>query len=334
MTRRRGVLWIPVVLLVLGATVGWNQPKTQSTKPAQQDYTIRTTSRLVLLDVSVKDAKGGFVSGLTKDNFKVFENGKPQEISQFADVDIPVTVGLVVDESGSMRPKKPEVVTAALSFIQASNPHDEVFVINFNEKARRGLPDELLFSDNIQQLRQALWQGTPEGRTALYDALEMAMQQLDMGRRDKKTLLLISDGGDNISVHKFRDVIHDVLSNIDTIYAIGIFDEDDPERNPHVLEQLAHISGGEVFFPKKLEEVGPICQQIAKDIRTRYTIGYIPNEENGKPGERRNIKVVASSPNHEKLIVRTRTSYLFSPDQAEGANGKPTSPGGQTGGPR
>ena len=186
MARQRGVLWIPVVLLVLGATVGWNQPKTQSTKPAPQDYTIRTTSRLVLLDVSVKDAKGGFVSGLTKDNFKVFENGKPQEISQFADVDIPVTVGLVVDESGSMRPKKPEVVTAALSFIQASNPHDEVFVINFNEKARRGLPDELLFSDNIQQLRQALWQGTPEGRTALYDALEMAMQQLDMGRRDKK----------------------------------------------------------------------------------------------------------------------------------------------------
>jgi len=278
----------------------------------QQDFTIRTTSRLVLLDVSVKDSDGGFVSGLTKDNFKVFENGKPQDITQFANADIPVTVGLVVDESGSMRPKKPHVVTAAVAFIQASNPQDEIFVINFNERARRGLPDIVPFTDDVNMLRAALWNGLPEGRTALYDALEMALHQLDMGRRDKKTLVLISDGGDNISQHKLPDVMHDVLASAATIYAIGIFDDDDPDKNPAVLERLARVSGGSAYFPKQLDEIAPICRQIAKDIRTRYTIGYIPATDNGKP--ERHVKVVASTPNRAKLVVRTRTSYIFAAD--------------------
>ncbi len=322
MARRRGVFrWILAVPAVLLLTAGFrqkDQPPGKEQEP--QNYTIRTTSRLVLLDVSVKDPQGGFVSGLTKEDFRVYENGKLQKITEFANADIPVTVGIVVDESGSMLPKKPDVITAALEFIQASNPQDEVFVINFNERARHGLPDTVLFSDDINMLRNALWRGKPEGRTALYDAIEMALHQSGMGRRDKKTLLVISDGGDNISVHKFHDVMHDVLQSIVTIYTIGIFDEDDPERNPGVLKELAHVSGGAVYFPKKLEEIGPICRQIAKDVRTRYTIGYIPELENGKP-ERR-IKVEASSPGRQKLIVRTRTSYLFSPDSPAGGGQK------------
>jgi VWFA-related protein len=165
------------------------------------------------------------------------------------------------------------------------------------------------FSDNIGQLREALWRGTPEGRTALYDAVELALRQLELGRREKKTLVVISDGGDNVSRHNLQDVMHDVLQSLTTIYAIGIFDEDDPERNPAVLEKLAHVSGGEAYFPKELDKIVPICRQIAKDIRTRYTIGYIPSPE-GKP-ERR-IKVQAFSPHNAKLVVRTRTQYLFS----------------------
>lgn len=315
MTRRRDVFWVVGVLLISPVAIGWDVDKPSDKSRGEQDYTIRTTSRLVLLDVSIKDAKGGYVSGLTKDNFQIFENGKSQEISQFADADIPVTVGLVVDESGSMRPKRQDVVTAALEFIGASNPHDEVFVVNFNERARRGLPDMIPFSDNIDQLRAALWQGEPEGRTALYDALEMSLHQLGMGRRDKKTLVLISDGGDNISIHKLPEVMHDVLASLTTIYTIGIFDEDnDPEANPAVLQRLANVSGGVAYFPKTLTEITPICRQIAKDIRTRYTIGYIPSSE-GKP--ERHIKVVASAPNHEKLVVRTRTRYLYTPDSGE-----------------
>lgn len=308
MPRRRDVLRIIGGMLSSPLLRAWQQA------PANTDsegYTIRTTSRLVLLDVSVKDPRGGFVSGLKQDNFKVEEDGKPYPISQFADADIPVTVGLVVDESGSMRPKRPEVITAALEFIQNSNPQDEMFVINFNERARRGLPDIEPFSDKISELRAALWKGDPEGRTALYDAIEMALRQIQMGRRDKKTLVVISDGGDNVSHHSLQDVMQDVLSSLTTIYAVGIFDEDDPERNPAVLEKLAHVSGGGVYFPKKLEQIVPICKQIAKDIRTRYTIGYIPPVE-GKAV--RHIRVTASAPNYPKLIIRTRTRYMFSTD--------------------
>jgi len=319
MNRGRDVIrWIGAAVILSAAAlavVGWDQKKqpaaTKQQEP-QPDFTIRTTSRLVLLDVSVKDSGGGFVSGLTKGNFKVFENGKPQEVTQFANADIPVTVGLVVDESGSMRPKKPQVVAASLAFIQASNPQDEIFVINFNERARRGLPEIVPFTDDLNMLRAALWNGIPEGRTALYDAIEMALHQLDMGRRDKKTLVVISDGGDNISQHKLPDVMHGVLTSAATIYTIGIFDDDDPDKNPGVLERLSRVSGGSAYFPKTLAEVGPICRQIAKDIRTRYTIGYIPTADNGKP--ERHVKVTASAPDRAKLIVRTRTSYIFAAD--------------------
>src|ERR1700736_6367976 len=192
------------------------QSLSQSPQGQEKEFTISTTSRLVLLDVSVKDSAGGFVSGLKKENFKVLEDGRPEEITQFADADIPVTIGLVVDESGSMRPKRPEVITAALAFIQASNPLDEIFVLNFNEKVHRGLPDTLLFSDDVKQLRAALWSGTPEGRTALYDAILGGSRQLDMGRRDKKTLIIISDGGDNISTATLNEVVKQVEESVAT----------------------------------------------------------------------------------------------------------------------
>jgi len=301
------------VLLCIAASVsGGGQTKAPTTiakSDEPREFTLQTTSRLVLLDVSVKDTSGGFVSGLTRDNFKVFENGKPEQISQFANSDIPVTVGIAVDESGSMRPKRTEVITAALVFNEASNPMDEMFIVNFNEKPRRGLPDNVLFSDNVQQLRAALWQGSPEGRTALYDAIEMSLRQLEFGRQAKKTLVVISDGGDNVSKHTKQEVMQDVLSSLVTIYTVGIYDEDDPERNEGVLKDLAHVSGGVFYHPKTLQEIVPICRQIAKDIRTRYTVGYVPSVE-GKM--ERHIKVASSSPNHPKLVVRTRTSYVFS----------------------
>lgn len=315
MIRSRAVRLGIGILLWTAASVGGRAQTTASPTPAKagqsSEYTIQTTSRLVLLDVSVKDSSGGYVSGLTKNDFKVYEDGKLQQISQFSNADIPVTVGIDVDESGSMRPKRAQVITAALAFIGASNPQDEIFVVNFNEKARRGLPDNILFSDNIRQLRDALWEGNPEGRTALYDAIEMSLHQLDFGRQAKKTLVVISDGGDNHSTHTEQQVMHDVLTSLVTIYTVGIYDEDDPEKNEGVLKKLAHISGGVFYHPEKLDEVLPICRQIAKDIRSRYTIGYIPSTE-GKMV--RHIKVVASSPEHPKTIVRTRTSYVF-PEQ-------------------
>jgi VWFA-related protein len=306
--RERIVMWSCSVLIVFAlSTAGAAQ-----TPP--RDYKISTTTRLVLLDVGVRQSSGGFVSGLTKDNFHVFEDGKPQVITQFADADIPVTVGIAVDESGSMRTKRPEVITAAMGFLSASNPQDEMFVLNFNEKVSHGLPDTVLFSDNYIQLRQALWSGAPEGRTALYDAIVTGLKQLEMGRKDKKTLIVISDGGDNVSTATLKDVMNMVLKSVATIYTIGIYSEDDPDKNPVVLKRLASVSGGEFYQLPKLEEIVPVCQKIAKDIRTRYTIGYVPSES-GKPI--RHIKVTASSPDHPKLIVNTRTSYKMEEETAD-----------------
>ena len=298
-----------VIALLLA--VGAGSTQTQQA-PADKDFTIKSDVRLVLLDVSVRDAAGGFVSGLTKDNFKVYEDDKEQQITQFANQDIPVTVGIVVDESGSMRPKRDEVLTAALTFLDQSNPKDEAFVINFNERVWHGLPPMVLFSDNIPQLRAALWSTPPEGRTALYDAIFAGLHQLDMGRMDKKTLVLISDGGDNVSTHTRKEVENKLNESLGTIYTIGIFDQDDPDRNPGLLTRLANVSGGVSYFPKNLDDLVPVCKQIAKDIRARYTIGYIPPE--GKPGLR-HIRVVATAADHPKLIARTRKQYVYNVDQ-------------------
>lgn len=299
-------------LQVFAGTPAKGQQQPQH-KQSEGDYTISTTSRLVVLDVSVKGPKGRYVSGLTQESFKVFENGKLQEIKQFANTDIPVTVGLIVDESGSMSPKRAEVITAALAFIGSSNSEDEVFVINFNERPYRGLPDTAPFSDNISQLRDALWKQPPEGRTALYEAVLEGLKQLNLGHRDRRTLVVISDGGDNVSRRKLEDVVEGVMESFATIYTVGIFDEDDPDRDPSVLKKLAHLSGGEAYFPSKLDEIVPVCRQIAKHIRTRYTIGYIPPLDNGQGI--RHIELKVSSPEGHNLIAKTRTAYMFREDQ-------------------
>jgi Ca-activated chloride channel family protein len=282
---------------------------------AQNDFTIRTTSRLVLLDVSVKDSKGGFAAGLTKDCFRVYEDGRPQEITEFANADIPVTVGILVDTSGSMRSKRTEVITAALAFITASNPQDEVFVLNFNEKIYAGLPKAVPFSDDVELLKKALHLTPAEGRTALYDAVLDGLHHLEQGRRDKKTLVLISDGGDNVSLHTSKQMEMAVLNDIVTIYTIGIFDPDDPERNPGVLRKLSQISGGEAYFPSQLDGILPICEHIAKDIRTRYTIGYKPSTDNGKGI--RTVKVLVSAPERGRFTTRTRNRYVFEEEGAK-----------------
>ena len=281
----------------------------------ESDYTIRSDVRLVLLDVSVKDRAGGFVSGLSKDNFAVFENGHPQRITAFANYDLPVTVGILVDESYSMTPKRADVLTAAQTFIEESNPRDEVFVLNFNDRVRRGLPDRLLFSDNAQQLRSALHRGIPEGKTALNDAIVAGLQQLELGRRDKKTLVLISDGGDNASKHKRREMLDMVERNIATIYTIGLYDAEDADRDPGILRELAKITGGEAYFPLSPSGMVPVCRRIAKDIRTRYTIGYTPQTENASV-PLRHIHVRVAAPGHARLFARTRSGYRYD----EGSN--------------
>src|SRR5437764_8001844 len=171
-----------------------------------QEFKIRADVELVLLDISVKNPAGGYVTGLTKDQFQIYENGTRQKITQFAAADVPVAVGLVMDDSGSMGPRRSSLIAAGVAFVEASNPQDQIFVVNFNDKVRRGLPESVPFTDDINLLRAALSKDRPEGRTALYDAIAFALKHLETGRRDKKALVVVSDGGDNCSTHSFKDV--------------------------------------------------------------------------------------------------------------------------------
>jgi len=281
----------------------------QETSP-DGEFKISTHVELVLLDASVKDTKGGYVSGLGKSDFRVFENGVLQNITEFSSDDVPVAVGLVMDDSGSMGPKRPELVTAGLAFAGASNPQDQIFVVNFNDKVRRGLPDDVAFTDDISLLRRALVKDRPEGKTALYDAVGYALEHLQSGRREKKALVIVSDGGDNCSRLSLTEVMRLIQESRATLYTVGIFAPDDPDNNPRVLGRMSKISGGESFLPDKLDEIIPICTKIAKDIRSRYTIGYAP-VRSGDDAAVRKIHVVATAPDHGKLIVRTRSSYLL-----------------------
>ncbi len=275
----------------------------------QKGFVIRSEVRLVLLDVSVQDRSGLFVEGLSQENFQVFENGVAQPITSFSSSDLPVTVGLLVDESRSMGPKRNEVLKASGLFISQSNPKDEMFVLNFNDNVKRGLPEDILFSDDATQLRAALSRAVPKGMTALNDAVVEGLTQVESGTRSKKALILISDGGDNASRHTRREMLSLVERSMATIYTIGLFDRGDPDRDVGILKQLAHMSGGGAFFPEEPSGMEAVCRGIAKEIRTRYTIGFNPAANNG--GSLRHLRVTVSAPGRSRLTARTRTTYRY-----------------------
>lgn len=278
----------------------------------EEEHRISTRVDLVVLSVTVRDRNRSFVAGLAKDNFQVYEDRRPQEISLFLQEDLPVTVGIIMDSSASMGPKRSEMAAAATAFIEASNAEDEMFVVSFNENVSMGLPDTAPFTGEIQQLQAALNRFPARGRTALYDAIDTALEHLEKGRRDRKALIVFSDGGDNASRRTFQEVLKKASQSTATIYTIGLFDAQDEDRNPGILKRLATVTGGEAFLPNALPEVVAICRKIAHDLRNRYTVGYTPSHGNGEPGYR-TIQVTAAAPDHKKLSVRTRTGYLIPP---------------------
>ena len=272
-------------------------------------YAIRTSVDLVVLRAIVRDHKGAPVSGLTRESFQVYEDKVPQQIESFSHEDIPVTVGLVIDNSGSMRPKHSDVIGAALAFVRSSNPKDEIFVVNFNEHVSMGLPANSPFTSNAAQLETALSRNVITGMTALYDAIAAGLEQLQKGKWDKKVLIVVSDGGDNASKRNLAQVMSMVNQSNAAIYTMGIFDDTDEDRNPRVLKHLSGASGGEAFFPKTLQEILPICQQIAHDIRSQYTITFIP-ENKKQDGAYRTISVKArEASGGRRLSVITRAGY-------------------------
>jgi VWFA-related protein len=290
----------------------------ETTPQPGQDFVIHQNVELVLLDTGVVDHAGNYVAGLPKSAFRVTENGKPCPITIFDNSDLPVTLGILVDESGSMTPRRREVITAAEALIQESNPRDEIFVLNFNDSVRRGLPESKPFSGDIGELKQALEHSAPEGRTALYDAVFDGLAQLREGRRSRKALVLVSDGGDTASTRKRPETLAALERSGATVYAVGLYRPGDTEIDPGFLRHLAKMSGGEAFFPTKPDELTEACRRIAKAIRSRYVIGYRPPD--GKRGEMRNVRVHVRSESGENLKVLARSRYRY----GEGPSAAPT----------
>ena len=292
---------VPLVLLICLAVAGRGQDP--------EPFKISVDVDLVVLHATVLDGKGRFVSDLAEGDFEVYQDGVRQAIRLFRHEDIPVTVGLVVDHSGSMRPKLREVVEAARTFVRSSNQEDRMFVVNFNEHVTMGLPAAQAFTNRPEELEAAILRGPAAGETALYDAIAAAFERLRTSEQDKKALIVISDGGDNASAHTLSGVLKLAEQSSAVVYAIGIFDPDDEDKNPGVLERLARATGGEAFFPGQLDQVVAICGRIARDIRNQYTIGFAPTEA-AQPGVYRAIRVTAGGKAYGKLSVRARSGYI------------------------
>jgi len=294
------------VLTLLASLAAAAPPQTSD--GASQAFRISVDVNLVSLEATVLDRKGDFAADLHEQDFAVYEDGVRQAITVFGHEDVPVTAGLVVDHSGSMRRKLADVVLAARTFIRASNPLDEMFVVNFNEKVTFGLRAESPFTNRLEDMESAILNAPVTGQTALYDALAQAEEHLQSGSRDRKALIIVSDGGDNASSHKLSEVLKLAGQSQALIYAIGIFDESEPDAKPDVLRQLARTTGGQAFFPAKSGDVAAICQQIAREIRSQYTIGYTSTNP-GRSGAWRDVRVTARG-HGRNLVVRTRTGYF------------------------
>jgi len=273
---------------------------------ASEETTIRTDVNLVQVPVTVTGAGGHTVSGLAKDAFHLYVDDQPQPITVFQGEDAPVTAGIVIDNSSSMGPKVKEVIAAGLAFARASNPKDQMFVVHFNSKPRLGLPEGMRFTGNVSELEKAVSAFDLGGTTALYDALVMAESQLRWAAYSRKVLLTITDGGDNSSHASLTEALNGAVKAGIVVYAIGIFDENNPDRNPQALSKIAEETGGHAFFPRQVSEITQVCLDIAREIRSQYTLGF-PGAEDG---QYHRIRVTVTDAKSGPLEVHTRGGYF------------------------
>jgi len=312
----RRALSLAILLAGLGSNAGaQTNPERVVAVPAS--FRIAVDVDLVVLPIAVRDRQGRDVGDLREQDFAVYEDRVQQRINLFRHEDIPVIAGLLIDHSASMRSKLAEVTAGARTFVQFSNPQDQMFVLNFNETVSLGLPRGMAFSADADELERAIWRAPAGGETALYDAILQALERSQTGSRDKKVLIVISDGADNASVSRLAQVLEMAERSNAIIYAVGLFEPEDHDANPKVLNHLAKATGGEAFFPGRLSEVVKICERIAHDIRNQYTIGYAASS-GAQPGAYRTVRVVARAPGEGKLVVRTRAGYIARDPAAHG----------------
>jgi len=302
--------------ILLSSFVLLAQDRSQPQKSDKdKGYTLSVETLEVQLPISVLDKEGRPVNGLTKDHFQIFEDKIQQTIKTFKHEDIPLSIGLIIDNSGSMRNKRERVNSAALAFVRESNPDDETFIVNFDDSAYL----EQDFTGSIGDLIDALDNIDARGETALYDAVYLSADHVKAGKKDKKALLLITDGEDNVSKYGINKVFEALKQSKVTLYAIGLLEENDQrgglfKKSPSKkakedLEKFAEITGGQSFFPKNLDEVEELVKHIAHDLRNHYTVSYTPT--NAKlDGSFREITVKLNPPkNLGKLTWHTKQGY-------------------------
>jgi VWFA-related protein len=291
-----------------------DQPKSDQQKSGPQKkaedegiYVFHKEADEVMLHATVVDDKQHIITNLDRGAFSVFEDGKQQNIISFHHVDIPVAMGIVIDNSGSMREKRAKVNQAALNLVRSSNPKDEVFVVNFNDE--QYLDQD--FTNDLRKLKEALEKIDARGGTALYDAIVASADHLKQNARlEKKVIFVVTDGEDNASSETLEQAVKQLQQeNGPSVYAIGILgDEEHPKRAKKALQILSDRTGGIAFFPKTLDEVDEISKNIANDIRNQYAIGYKPTNPKGAGGFRQ-IHVDAKAKGHGKMVVRTKSGY-------------------------
>lgn len=260
----------------------------------------------VVLHATVVDGERRLITNLDRTTFAVFENGVPQSLTSFRREDVPVAIGVLIDNSGSMRAKRDKVNQAVLNLVRASNPQDEVFVVNFSDWPY--LDQD--FTSDVSLLQQALQKISDRGKTALYDAIVAAANHLSKSASlEKKVLLVVTDGADNASQQSLQEAAQRLQKeNGPTLYAIGLMGESPRPLGVDALRTLAASTGGVAYFPQTLDEVGSIAQAVAHDIRNQYTIGYKPAVPQ-RNGGYRSIKVEAVARGYKQLTVHTRTGY-------------------------
>ncbi len=301
-------------ILILAAFAAASAPAAAGAQPPSRPQFSAGTD-LVVLHATVKSQKGGYVTGLSKTAFAVLDGGEPQTIRFFTSEDAPVTVGLVIDNSGSMQPNRAEVIAAAQAFAESSNPEDQIFALAFDEDVRSALPASAPFTSDTATLRAALGRTlNTRGRTALFDAIEAGLQYLNRGSQARKVLVVVSDGGDNASHATFDDVLRKAEASNALIYTVAIVDELDEGRNPKLLKRLAQATGGEAFDPHDVHQVVDVLRHIARDIRHTYTIGYVPTNQ-ADDGTFRKIRLIVQPPGGERVSVRTREGYIAGPPE-------------------
>ncbi len=278
----------------------------QVEREGNDQFIIRTRVENIILHATVIDDKHRVINSLTKNDFQVYENGQLQQIKSFDRRDVPVAVGIIIDNSGSMRDKRPAVNRAAINFVRTSNPNDEVFIVNFNDEYY--LDQD--FTDNIPKLQEALDRIESRGGTALYDAVVASAEHLKKeARLEKKVLLVVTDGEDNASRESLEQAIRRLQAdNGPTVYTVGILGEEKQRRARRALSAMSEQTGGVAFFPKDVGEVDSITQTIAHDIRNQYILVYAPTTPKNVGGYR-TIRVDAHAPGYKHLMVRTRSGY-------------------------